>query len=99
MGGKGGGFISRLFDKDSWKGTNSFLQNVFDPGAILNDMETGDPKKLKPPVDEDAIEASAEAGERERRRLAGLGRSTVLSGRRADALSASIGKRTLGGTM
>lgn len=50
---------------------------------------------IKPPEETD--ENAALASERERRRLASGGRPTILSGRRADALSASIGKRTLGG--
>lgn len=88
--------FSRLFTKEGWSGGNSFAQNLFDPGGFINDLETGKDKE-KPPPDTEAIAASAAAREQERRRLASNGRSTVLSGRRADALSASIGKRTLGG--
>lgn len=96
MGGKGGGFLNRIFTKEGWKGGNSIFQNIFDPGALFTDQETGKDVP-KPPADTEAIAASAAAREEERRRLASNGRSSVLSGRRADALSASIGKRTLGG--
>lgn len=75
------------------------LQNIFDPGAIMFDQETAGSDAPKPPTDTAAIAASAAAREEERRRLASNGRSSVVSGRRADALSASIGKRSLGGGM
>lgn len=50
----------------------------------------------KPPQAQD--DEAAVARERERRRLASGGTPTQLSGRRADALSANIGKRMLGGS-
>lgn len=95
MGGKSGGFLNRIFTKEGWKGKNSFFQNFIDPGALFFDQETGK-NNPAPPPDTEAIAASAAAREEERRRLASNGRPSVLSGRRADALSASIGKRTLG---
>lgn len=51
---------------------------------------------VKPPKEAD--DEAALARERERKRLASSGsRADILSGRKADALSASIGKRMLGG--
>ena len=97
MGGKSGGFLNRLFTKEGWKGGNSIFQNFFDPGALVFDLETASSDKPKPPIDTEAIAASAAAREEERRRLASNGRSSIVSGRRTDALSASIGKRSLGG--
>lgn len=107
MGGKGGGFnLDRIFGMlgfkgpkkfaNTWMGSNSARNNLFDPGGFLIQDEKSTPLE-KPPPDTEAIAASAAAREEERRRLASNGRSSVLSGRRTDALSASIGKRTLGG--
>lgn len=98
MGGKSGGFLNRIFTKEGWKGGNSLVQNLVDPGSLFLDQETGSDKPKTPPNTE-AIAASAAAREEERRRLASTSRSSIVSGRRADALSASIGKRTLGGGM
>jgi len=110
MGGKGGGFnLDRIFGMlgfkgpkkfySSYAGKNSVINNVFDPGGFLIKGEQSTPRPPEPPPDTEAIAASAAAREEERRRLASNGRPSVLSGRRADALSASIGKRTLGGGM
>lgn len=53
--------------------------------------------EAKPPKEADA--EAAEARERERNRLASGGRPTQLSGGKTAALSANIGKRTLGGSV
>jgi len=76
----------------------SFLDKFFNITPLGQMMGAdNDTEPAKPPPDTAAIAASAAAREQERRRLASNGRPTVLSGRRTDALSASIGKRTLGG--
>ena len=58
-------------------------------------------RQLKPPPVREKLPAEdvagAEARERERRRLGNTSRQNVISGRRDDALSGGIGKRTLGG--
>lgn len=65
-----------------------------DPGQFVF---TPKEKQPRPPTDQQAVAASAAARENERRRLASSGSQTTYSGRRSDALSASIGKRNLGG--
>lgn len=86
------GNLGRIFSKEAWKGPKSFGQNLLDPGAMFTKFEesSGEEKVIEP-VDEKA----AAAREKERRRTAGA--PSTYSGRRADALSASIGKRMLGG--
>lgn len=89
------GNIGRIFTKDAWKGGKSIGQNLLDPGAFFTKFEESTNAPKKPPtIDE---EAAAER-EKERRRVSG-GASTSFSGRKADALSASIGKRMLGGSL
>lgn len=89
------GNVGRIFTKDAWKGGKSFGTNLIDPGGLFTKFEESTPHK-PPPKEVDA--EAAEAKETERRRLAGGSRSTVFSGRTAGALSANIGKRTLGGS-
>lgn len=89
------GNIGRIFTRDAWKGPKSFATNVLDPGAIFTKFEeasSNKPATLKP----EDTEAAA-ARELERRRKSAT--STTFSGRKADALSASIGKRMLGGSV
>lgn len=89
------GNIGRIFTKEGWKGGKSFGTNLIDPGGLFTKFEETTPNKKPPaPVDEEA----ALARETERRRLSTGSRPTVLSGRTAGALSANIGKRTLGGS-
>lgn len=90
------GNIGKLFTKEGWSGGKSFATNLIDPGRIFTKFEETTPNK-KPPEEVDA--EAAEAKERERARLSTGSRSTVLSGRRAQALSSNIGKRTLGGSV
>lgn len=93
--GSAGSGIKKLFSKDGWSGKNSFLTNVFDPGRLALGLEDTTPnKKPKAPLNEEA----AKAEENERKRIAAGSRSTIVSGRRNEALSANIGKRTLGGS-
>lgn len=89
------GNVGRIFKKDSWTGGKSFGQNLLDPGALFTKFEETTPNK-KPPLEADA--EAAEARELERRRLSTGSRPTLTSGRRSEALSANIGKRTLGGS-
>lgn len=89
------GNIGRLFTKDAWKGPKSFAQTALDAGAFFTKFEeasSNKPATLKP----EDTEAAA-ARELERRRKSAT--STTFSGRKADALSASIGKRMLGGSV
>jgi hypothetical protein len=89
-----GGRVVDMFTKaDSWKGKNSWFQNFFDPGALVFKQEESTPREKTPP-NQEAIAAEAEAREKERRRLS----SGSAGNRRADTLSASIGKRVLGGS-
>lgn len=79
----------------SYAGKNSAFNVVFDPGNILGMTDSTPRPKVEAEVDEEA----SVARERERKRLSTGSRSTILSGRRSDALGASIGKRTLGGAI
>lgn len=77
-------------------GAGSLLNSpLIDPGGLIF---TPKEKQPRPPTDEKAVADSAMARENERRRLASSGSQTTYSGRRSDALSASIGKRNLGGS-
>lgn len=77
----------KFFTKDG------ILNSPFiDPGQLVfTPKDPGGPKNMPT---EDA--AAAATREQERRRLATSGSQTTFSGRRSDALSASIGKRYLG---
>lgn len=91
------GRIQKLFtDPKSWKGKNSFINNIFDPGGMVLKMEETTPRE-KAPVDPAATAEDAANRERERRRIA-TGSATTYASRKTNALSASIGKRFLGGT-
>lgn len=96
MGGQGGGIFKNLFSARGWKGPNSFLQRAFDPGKFLANMEDNN-NEPKPPTDTEALATEAEARDRERRRIGGGASQSYAPSRRTNALSASIGKRTLGG--
>ena len=104
MGGQGGGF-GRIMDMLGWngpkafaksyRGKNSALTNLLDPGGFLVKAEESSPRPPKP-IDTTQTDAANEARALERRRLTG-GSGTTYS-RKADALSSTVGKRLLGGS-
>lgn len=82
------------FTKNFWTDPKKVLQQV-DPGHLfINGL--GNKPQPKVPSDPNAVAADAAEREKERRRIA-TGSPTTYSGRRSDALAASIGKRLLGG--
>ena len=94
MGNVGKSITDLFTDPSAWKGKNSFLKRAFDPAGFFVKFEETTPREKTPP-NMDSIEAEAAAREKERRRLSG---SATSSRRSADTLSASIGKRVLGGS-
>ncbi|TAL41667.1 MAG: hypothetical protein EPN91_10105 [Salinibacterium sp.] len=86
--------FTSIYGKKFWTDPKAAAQTILDPGHFLIKNKAESPR---PKPDAQSVADAATARERERRRLATGGSTTTYSGRRSDALSASIGKRMLGG--
>lgn len=84
------------FTKNFYTNPMKTLQTALDPGHLVI-KGLGNKPVDKPPVDPNAVAADAAAREKERRRLASGSAQSNYTPRKTDALSASIGKRFLGG--